>query len=244
MKLTVLGNNGTCPTRDGACSSYLLTCGNTNILLDAGNGSVAKLQHIISAPEIDIILISHLHIDHIADLFCLKYLLETKKSMGENIKKIALYLPQPPQWILDELSTNDIFDIVYIWDDMTAKVGTSVITFMPVHHMGAAFGMRIDYGGKKFVYSGDSASCDNLLRLAQNADIFLCESTIISGDGDPRTNHHMTALQAAALAKAAKARKLLLTHFFEPEKSELYEQAAQSIFTPSYSTKILQEYNV
>ena len=49
MKLTVFGNNATCPEADGACSCYLLQTKGKRILLDMGNGSAAKLQkqHIL-----------------------------------------------------------------------------------------------------------------------------------------------------------------------------------------------------
>ena len=44
MKLTVFGNNATCPEADGACSSFLVETEGKKILLDMGNGSLAKIR--------------------------------------------------------------------------------------------------------------------------------------------------------------------------------------------------------
>lgn len=49
MKLTVFGNNATCPEADGACSCYLLQTKGKRILLDMGNGSAAKLPKASAA---------------------------------------------------------------------------------------------------------------------------------------------------------------------------------------------------
>ena len=80
MKLTVFGNNATCPEADGACSCYLLQTKGKRILLDMGNGSAAKLQKHLPLTQLDAIIISHLHFDHFGDLFCAKYALETKRK--------------------------------------------------------------------------------------------------------------------------------------------------------------------
>ena len=93
MKLTVFGNNATCPEADGACSCYLLQTKGKRILLDMGNGSAAKLQKHLPLTQLDAIIISHLHFDHFGDLFCAKYALETKRAYGENLKPIPLPPP-------------------------------------------------------------------------------------------------------------------------------------------------------
>lgn len=94
MKLTVFGNNSTCPEADGACSCYLLQTKGKRILLDMGNGSAAKLQKHLPLTQLDAIIISHLHFDHFGDLFCAKYALETKRAYGENLKPIPLFIPR------------------------------------------------------------------------------------------------------------------------------------------------------
>ena len=41
MRMTVYGNNATCPEADGACSCFLIEADGGRILLDMGNGSLA-----------------------------------------------------------------------------------------------------------------------------------------------------------------------------------------------------------
>lgn len=46
MKLTVLGNTGPYPKAGGACSGYLLENGDSKVVLDMGNGTLANLRTI------------------------------------------------------------------------------------------------------------------------------------------------------------------------------------------------------
>ena len=60
----------------------------------------------------------------------------------------------------------------------------------------------------------DTRWCDNALRLAAGADLLLCESTFLDRDRDLAQDYgHLTARQAALLARQAGARRLVLTHF-------------------------------
>ncbi len=60
----------------------------------------------------------------------------------------------------------------------------------------------------------DTRKCSNILRLAQNAQLFLCESTYQEEHADLAYRHkHLTARQAAEFAKNAGAKQLVLTHF-------------------------------
>ncbi|MEG0692201.1 MAG: MBL fold metallo-hydrolase [Oscillospiraceae bacterium] len=240
MELTVLGNNGTCPIKDGACASYLLQVNNQKILIDVGNGSVAKLQHICDLSKIDTIIISHLHFDHIADLFPLKYALETRKYLGESISKIKLYIPFVPDWIKQEISTNDIFDIIYIHDGFTCNFSQLQLTFKQVVHIIDSFAIRIENESNVFVYSGDSGLCPALREIAQNANVFLCESTMLEDNSG--ISHHLSAMQAAQTAYEARVGKLLLTHFAQPYHALKYEQKAKMFFNNVESTAILKSY--
>jgi len=242
MELVVLGNNGTCPIKDGACSSFLLLTGTQKILLDAGNGSAAKLQHVCNLKDLDVIIISHLHFDHMADLFCIKYALETRKSLGEEIQPIELIMPAAPQWMLDEIATNHVFHITSIYDGMVLDKAGVQYKFSEVKHFGNSFAVKVENAGKSLVYSGDSAQCTALEMLSCNADVLLCESTIFEDIDDTRTDHHMTVTQAANIAKNAQVKRLLLTHFFTPQKADQYEKKAKQIFQNTESTEILKKF--
>jgi ribonuclease Z len=60
----------------------------------------------------------------------------------------------------------------------------------------------------------DSRPCPGATRLAQGADLLVCESTFLSSEASEAHAYcHMTAAQAAELASRGSVRCLALTHF-------------------------------
>lgn len=60
----------------------------------------------------------------------------------------------------------------------------------------------------------DTLPCPAAVELAKGAKLFLCESTYLDSEQDlAHKHHHLTATQAAQIAKEAGAEKLILTHF-------------------------------
>jgi len=83
--------------------------------------------------------------------------------------------------------------------------------------------------GQRFAFIMDTRLCDNVLKLADGADLLVIESTYLSTEAAlARRFGHLTARQAARVAREAGARKLVLTHFsqryLEPER--FHEEAA------------------
>ena len=91
MKLTVLGCWAPYPKAGGACPGYLVQVGETNILLDCGNGVLSNLQRHLDFRSLNAVIISHLHPDHFADLFCLRHAIEGARRTDSNIKALPLY---------------------------------------------------------------------------------------------------------------------------------------------------------
>ena len=60
----------------------------------------------------------------------------------------------------------------------------------------------------------DTRLCDNAVRLAQDADLLVCESTFRAGEEAMAGDYgHLTSTQAATIARQAGAQRLVLTHF-------------------------------
>jgi ribonuclease Z len=78
----------------------------------------------------------------------------------------------------------------------------------------------------------DTLPCQAAIDLAHNAKLFLCESTYLESHRElAEKHHHLTAKQAAEIAKAAKAEKLVLTHFSARyQDSEDFAKEARPIF--------------
>lgn len=105
---------------------------------------------------------------------------------------------------------------------------------------------HIEVGGKKisldevsWIRQGDTLAvvidtrpCKAAIELARGARLLLCESTYLQEHAAlAHSYHHMTAMQAAELAKEAGVEELILTHFsaryFNPKD---FETEARSIF--------------
>jgi len=68
--------------------------------------------------------------------------------------------------------------------------------------------------GKKTVIINDTVPCKGANILAKDSDLLICESTYASDlEAKGKKYKHMTAKQAAELAKSSKTKKLVLTHF-------------------------------
>ncbi|MEM2915866.1 MAG: ribonuclease Z [Candidatus Woesearchaeota archaeon] len=97
--------------------------------------------------------------------------------------------------------------------------------------------------GKKVAYIADTVVCTGAQKLAENADIVICEATYTSERTEEAHEYaHMTAQEAAQLASSANAKKLILTHFSARYKnvSEL-EEDARNIFDNTQAAKDLMK---
>ncbi|KUN05250.1 ribonuclease Z [Streptomyces yokosukanensis] len=85
--------------------------------------------------------------------------------------------------------------------------------------------------GQRFAFVMDTRLCDGVHALAEGCDLLVIESTFLDEDVELAVEHgHLTAGQAAAVARDAGVRHLVLTHFSqryaEPEEFERQARAA------------------
>jgi ribonuclease Z len=68
--------------------------------------------------------------------------------------------------------------------------------------------------GQRFAFVMDTGLCDNVYALAEDADLLVIEATFLAEDAAlARRYGHLTAGQAAAVARQSRVRTLVLTHF-------------------------------
>ncbi|TVQ94033.1 MAG: ribonuclease Z [Deltaproteobacteria bacterium] len=87
--------------------------------------------------------------------------------------------------------------------------------------------------GQSFAFIMDTRLCDAAIELARGVDLLVAESTFLRTEShEAQAYGHMTAEQAATLAREAGARKLVLTHFSQryPDERAFLEEA-----TPIFS---------
>ncbi len=96
--------------------------------------------------------------------------------------------------------------------------------------------------GRKIVYSGDTAKCENTIKHSKNADLLIHEATCSHEIIDQR-KYHSSAKQAAEVAKKAEVDKLVLTHIsrrYRGENKEKLLNEAKDVFS---NVKIAEDGN-
>ncbi len=197
----------------------LLLSGNSKILIDSGSGVLRRLLKVgVTYREINLLLYTHTHPDHTADLvpilFACKYgdfprEMDLTCAGGSGFKphfeKIReLYgswiEPQTYRLTVKEISSNP-----FLWGEM------KIIT-KPMAHLPESVGYRIEWeDGRSLVISGDTDYCENLVALASHTDLLVLECSF---PDEKKVNGHLTPSLAGRIARESHCKKLLLTHFY------------------------------
>jgi ribonuclease Z len=83
--------------------------------------------------------------------------------------------------------------------------------------------------GKKIAFILDTALCNNCLKIAKDADLLISEATYSNELEEKASEYlHLTAKEAAEIAKKAKAKQLILTHLsqrYEKNDAKIIQEA-------------------
>lgn len=216
MKLTILGSGDFRFDHPLASAGYVVQTETTTLKLDFGRGNLVNMAAAgIDWKSFDTVLFSHMHADHITDLFQYLQVFAHLSSIGEITKKLTLYGPKGFTNYFDHfrrmviVTWNTIPEAREVFDDHFV-VGDAAITTLPMKHSIDDVGYRIESAGKILCYTGDTEPNENLLTLAQNADALLVECA--AKNGEP-VEGHMRPTDIARVAREAHVRKVLLTHY-------------------------------
>jgi len=234
MQLTVLGCAGSFPGPESACSAYLVEADGFHLLIDFGSGSLSALQRYASLSSVDAILLTHLHCDHMLD--ACSYVVVRRYAPDGPHPPLPVYAPSgAPERLAaaygaEEGGVEDVYTF-YGLQPGTFPIGPFTVTVDRVNHPIETYGVRLEHGGRVLAYSSDTAPCDALLRLAQGADLFLCEASYLDGADNP-PDLHLTGREAGEAATKAGGGRLLLTHLVSAWGSEAATaEAAAAAFT-------------
>jgi ribonuclease Z len=90
----------------------------------------------------------------------------------------------------------------------------------------------------------DTRPCQEAIELAHDARLLLSESTYLSEESELAISHkHMTALEAATIAKQSGVQQLVLTHFSARYlDTDQFEDEARRIFPNSFAAHDLERF--
>ncbi len=211
MKVIFLGTNGWYGTDTGATVCTLIDAPGGPVILDAGDGIHKADRHIAPTSPV-VILLSHVHIDHISGLHILnKFDFQGGLSIygppgtADAIRTIVA----PPYTVpLDGLRYPAVV--------RDLREGAHRLPFSVecrgLVHTAVCFGYRISSGGRTIAYCADTGYCAAAVELARGADLCIAECSYAPSQRNSAWPH-LNPEEAARIALEAGARRLALTHF-------------------------------
>ncbi|MGB7438986.1 MAG: MBL fold metallo-hydrolase [Candidatus Acidiferrum sp.] len=237
----VLGSGGPELQDKRASSSYLVwQDGQAKVLVDAGGGSALRFgQSGAQMSQLDVILFSHLHVDHSADFPAL-----IKSSWFEDRNRpLPIYGPEGNDFMpsIQEF-VNDLFgdkhgayrylSELLVPDEQGSykmqphnviansepKVifqsgGLAASAVRVIHGGVPALAWRVELQGKRIVFSGDTnGNGQGLVRLAADADLFIAHNAVPEGATGVERRLHMPPSVIGQIAADAHVKSLVLSH--------------------------------
>jgi ribonuclease BN (tRNA processing enzyme) len=222
MKLTVLGKSPAWTDAGGACSGYLVEgAGDRPFLVDCGNGVFAKLRLRRDYREVEAVVVSHLHADHLLDLVPFSYALTVGPDAGDLAKPRLLAPTGAASFFRHLVGTWDTEDLISrAFEVEEYEPGTELevcgVSIRPhaVPHFGPTNAIELrDPAGGRIVFGSDGRFSERLIEAARDADVLIAEATLAEPDRAPvEERGHMSAREAGELAERAGAGRLVLTH--------------------------------
>lgn len=227
--LTILGASGTYPAPGSACSGYLLTTDTTAVWVDTGSGTLANLQRHVALQQLDGVVCTHEHPDHWIDLTIAVNAL--RYGVDRPADRIPLLWTEGTAALYQAVAGRPIeptFAPVVLVDGAIHTVGDIDLSFSVTDHPVETYAVRADHAGRSLVYSADTGDGWDMRSLGPDVDLAMVEATLPDDyDGDFQ---HLRAGQAAEMAAAAGASRLLLTHLDPAADRAGRLAAAASVF--------------
>ena len=221
MELIILGSGTGVPSIKRGSPGALVRAGGTSLLLDGGSGTLVKmLQAGVTCKDLNNILYSHIHPDHVADLVPLIFACKYQEDPREKDLSIIggrgfRHYFEGLRWVYGAWVEPDSFRI-HIREVLADDIHLEDIrvTTLPLDHTPESVGYRIESPeGRTLVYSGDTDYCRNIVELANGVDLLLLEASF---PDTKKVKGHLTPSLAGRIAREAGCKRLILTHFYPP----------------------------
>jgi ribonuclease BN (tRNA processing enzyme) len=222
MRLNVVGCSPAWPNPGGAQSGYLVESEGGSVLLDCGPGVLGRLRTAAGGwPEPDDIVITHFHLDHWGDLVPWVWGAFYLRGRGGHLGSPNLWVHPGGAALLEHFGTllgfPDMFDRVFTVKQFAPGVsfqagGCSIVATRVPHYRMEAYSLRVTDGIRTLAYSADSGPGAELPGVARDADLFVCEATLLRGDLDGEPRGHLSLDEALEAFEASGAASLLVTH--------------------------------
>jgi phosphoribosyl 1,2-cyclic phosphodiesterase len=195
---------------------------------------------------------SHLHWDHIQGFpfFMPAFMPDTHLSLfgprdedGTTLEKVLEKQMAPPTFPVPLAAMASQKSFHTIGDGTGQEIGPFTVTTRALCHPQGSLGYRVEAGGKVFCFAtdtehpADGTVDEALLSLARDADLLAYDAQYTDAEYAQRKGWgHSTYTAAIQIARAASAKKLLLTHHDPTHGDDVVgaiEREAQALFSAS-----------
>ena len=243
-KITLLGTGCPSPSHIRYGPSILLEYDGLKFLFDSGSGVTQRLSQLDVKPsELDSVFITHMHSDHIVDLYQVyisgwhtgrerPFIVYGPRGISEHFEGIiSAYNKELSNRVKWEKRPNEKgleYKIIEIGDDLNVSKDNVQIKAIEVDHhpVQPAYGYKIILENeKRIIISGDTRYSDNLIYEAEGADVLVHEVFIELKFNAKRMSeqtvnnikdYHTSPEDVGKVASKAGVKKLVLTHFVPP----------------------------
>ena len=235
ITLQVLGSGGPEFSKRASSSYIIWIDGKSKVLVDVGGGSFLRFaQSGAKIEDLSLIALTHLHIDHSADLpafmkagyfskrtTALPLLGTVSGGDFPNIKEYTqrLFGKNGAYAYMQDILTkkSDSFELKPLMFDQgfnSHNFGDIIVGMVGVQHGKIpAIAYCISIGGKKIIFAGDtSAASDKIISLAHESDYLVVHHAISEHAGHYAKKLHITPTRIGEVAKKANVKHLVLSH--------------------------------
>ncbi|MEW6375910.1 MAG: MBL fold metallo-hydrolase [Thermodesulfobacteriota bacterium] len=218
-ELIIIGSGTGIPSLRRGSPGTVILSDNSKLLIDSGPGTLRGMLEVgITYRDIDLLLYTHIHPDHISDLvpilFACKYAdLPREKDLvcvgGPGFKHHFNQLKEIySSWINPQsyrLAIREISQKPFLFQDLK-------IFSKPMAHISESVGYRVEFkDGKSIAISGDTDYCENIVELSFEVDLLVLECSF---PDEKKIEGHLTPSLAGRIGLESGCKKLLLTHLY------------------------------
>lgn len=238
LEVMVLGSGGPVPGARASASHAVLIDGVARVLVDVGPGAAVRIgEASLDAAAIDIVLLTHLHVDHAGDLpgfvkardlahdGALTFFIAGPDGRGEYPSTRALvqsvlgpkgafaYLAGFRNPI--ELSALDLPIAPSGVFEVVERPGLRITAVATQHGEAPAVAYRIEHAGHAVVFGGDTTLAGSgVTELARGADLFVANATVLEPPAAPAVLYqlHAAPSRIGEVARDAGVAAVVLAH--------------------------------
>ena len=218
LSVATLGTGTAFPEAGRGPTCQLLRHRADTVVVDLGSGSLQKLAAAGVLPiDMGALLLTHAHLDHIADLFPMVFALRV--PLYDRARPLPIYASQGTLEIVQRVSAAwgrwlDIGPDTVVWHAVrpgeVLEVGGLMVEVGTVEHDASSVGYRFTTpGGRALAIPGDSGVCDGLVELCRDAELAVLELSMPRMCPSPT---HLDPAGLAAVVERSGLRRLAVVH--------------------------------